>query len=345
MGVKDRQLVVAIVQHDMEATRSLLLDISNVDFQTKQRRTALHAAVQHNNITAATMLLERGASMNVLPCNKTEQTILQCPMLLVFEMGESHEEMQLLFLHRLKVVCHTWWRPPDQAIIAAIPKYAMQYSTPSVFFEATGEDGGKTLRSDGGIDSLSPLMHTLKEIALFSMDPAKCAKTMENVLEIVDRFPGMAWERLRAPRSFLSTVGIIKYPEGSTALGMLVFQSMAARHKKNIEFAKLGMQIVRMQVSIQPASEVLLGNQHTVTTDQHNNTAILAYMNTEFIPKIFTKMLRQMQVALAMVTHVRLGAEQGCCARGLSTDMIDIIFSGLVRGIVESPTVVKKILC
>ena len=54
------------------------------------------------------MLLERDASMNVLPMLKSEQTIRQCPMLQAFKMGESREEMQLLFLPRLKVVRHTW---------------------------------------------------------------------------------------------------------------------------------------------------------------------------------------------------------------------------------------------
>ena len=97
MGVNDMNLVSAIEKHDVDSTRTLLLKISNIDFQTKQRRTALHAAVQHNNIVAAAMLLERDASMNVLPMLKSEQIIRQCPMLQAFGMGESHEEMQLLF--------------------------------------------------------------------------------------------------------------------------------------------------------------------------------------------------------------------------------------------------------
>jgi hypothetical protein len=85
--------------------------------------------------------------------------------------------------------------------------------------------------------------------------------------------------------------------------------------------------------------------QEVIEADRQMNTAIITYLNTELIPDFFTRMLRPMRVALAMATHVRLGANEGCCARGLSTDAIDIIFNGLVRDIVESPDVLTEILC
>ena len=159
MGVYDVQLASAIKEHNVEATLALLRNVSDVNLQTKQRRTALDAAVQNNNIVAAAMLLERDASMNVLPMLKSEQTIRQCPMLQAFKMGESHEEMQLLFLRRLKVVRHTWLSPRDQAIIATIPKFAMQYSTPFVFFDAMNVGGGANICHEAENDALSPLMH------------------------------------------------------------------------------------------------------------------------------------------------------------------------------------------
>jgi len=347
MGVHDTKLVLAIEKHDVDDTRSLLLKISNIDFQTKQRRTALHAAVQHNNIVAATMLLERGAGMNVLPMNNspgwTDQIIRQCPMLLAFKMGESREEMQLLFLRKLKVVRDTWLSAPDQAIIALIPKYAMQYSTPLVFFDAIGESGGANISNEG----MSPLMHTLKELALFGIDRAECVKTMGNVFKMLDKYPAMAWERLKAP---VNVTGLsLVYPEGSTALGMLVFHSMPARHKINMEFVEMGDTLLQLQEDMTAAMSstdpVNLIQQQVVEADRQMNTEIITYLNTELIPDFFTRMLRPMRVALAMATHVRLGENEGCCARGLSLDAIDIIFNGLARDIVESPDVLTEILC
>jgi len=342
MGVNDMNLVSAIEKHDVDSTRSLLLKISNIDFQTKQRRTALHAAVQHNNIVAATMLLERDAGMNVLPM--TDQRIRQCPMLLAFKMGKSHEEMQLLFLRKFKVIRHTWLSAHDQEIIDLIPKYAMQYSTPMVFFDAIGESGGANISNEG----LSPLMHTLKELALFSIHPAECVKTMENVFKMLDKYPAMAWERLKATVDVPGLASLV-YPQGSTALGMLVFHSMPARHKINMEFVEMSDTLLQLQEQMTAAMSstdpVCLVQQEVVEADRQMNTAIITYLNTELIPDFFTRMLRPMRVALAMATHVRLGANEGCCARGLSTDAIDIIFNGLVRDIVESPDVLTEILC
>jgi ankyrin repeat protein len=108
MGFRDAQLAEAIEQHHTEDAIRLLDKISDINYQTHQRCTALHRAVKHNNIAVAAVLLERGASMNILPKNKAHRTINQSPMLLALEMGESHEEMQLLFLRHLKIVRDTW---------------------------------------------------------------------------------------------------------------------------------------------------------------------------------------------------------------------------------------------
>jgi len=338
MGVHDAHLVSAIKAHDVDATRLLLLKISNIDFQTKQRRTPLHAAVQHNNVGAAAMLLERGAGMNVLPMLKSEQTIRQSPMLQAFQLGESHEEMQLLFLRELEAVRHTWTSAPDQAIIGTIPRYAMQYSTPLVFFDAIGDSGG-----EGGLDGLSPLMHTLKEIALFSTDRAHSAKTMENVFGMLDKRPAMAWERLKAP---FTVPGLsLVYPEGATALGMLVFHSMQTRRKTDMDFVEMGERLLKIQEQMQYGGySPHLVHQQTVEADRQKNATLVTYINAELIPKMFARMLRAMRVALAMATHARLGANAGCCAR-LGTDVIDMIFNGLVRTMAESPAVFKEMLC
>jgi len=347
MGAYDVQLHLAIEQHNVVAIRELLPMVSNVNLQTKQRRTALYTAVQHNNIVAAKMLLERGASMNVLPMNKSEQTVRECPMLHVFRMGQSHEEMQLLFLRQLKAIRPTWLSATDQQIIAMIPKYAMQYSTALVFVDAFGGSGGANTGKDGEICSLSPLMYTLKEIALFGTDPAKCAKTMGNVFEMLDMYPAMAWERLKAP---VNVPGVsCVYAEGSTALGILVFSSMPARLKKNMEIVERGETLLKLQETMQAAmpdnNPVDVVHQLDVEANQQCNDAFVTYLNTKLIPKLFIRMLRPMRVALAMATHARLGTKEACCAKGLHTEMIDLIFNHLARTILESPAVVKEMLC
>jgi len=184
----------------------------------------------------------------------------------------------------------------------------------------------------------------LKEIALFSADLAQSAKTMENVFEMLDKYPAMAWERLKAP---FNVPGLsLVYPEGATALGMLVFHSMPTRHKTDMDFMEMGENMLKMQAKMRPAMHsVHFVHQQTVEAHRQKNVALVTYINAELIPKFFARMLRPMRVALAMANHARLGANEGCCAMGLSTDVIDIIFNGLVRTMVESPAVLKEMLC
>jgi len=106
MGVYDTELAVAIEQNDVVAARLAIDNIVQINFQTIERRTALYLAMKHNNVAVASMLLARKAKMNVMPRNAAHKTICQSPMLAAFRLGDSHEEMQLLFLHELKSVCH-----------------------------------------------------------------------------------------------------------------------------------------------------------------------------------------------------------------------------------------------
>jgi len=167
---------------------------------------------------------------------------------------------------------------------------------------------------------------------------------MANVFEILDKYPAMAWERLKAP--FKVHGPSLVYPQGATALGMLVFYSMPTRHKTNMEFVERGDNILKMQKSMQRAGHsVYFVHPVTVEADRQKNIDLVTYINIEFIPKMFTTMLRPMQVALAMANHKRLGTNEGCCAKGLSSDVLDTIFNGLVRAIIESPAAVKEMLC
>jgi len=338
MGVHDTQLVIAIEQHHTEDAVRLIGKISDVNYQTIQRRTALHTAVKCNNVAVAAMLLKRGASMNILPKNRAHHNIYQSPMLLALEMGESHEEMQLLFLHHLKVVRHRWESDNDETILKNISKYAMQHSSPSVFYEATRDSSVENLRDAEG---MTHLMHTTRRVTLFCSEPAKCTRTMQNVIEIVNTYPALAWERLECLQD--SCPGT--EAKSCTALGMLVFDNLEARQLQNLKFAELADKLVMLRNTLLPNDTTLLNYTDMVQTDKQKNASIMAYLTMEFIPNFFTMMLRPMRIALAMATHIRLGPKEHCWATGLHTDMIDMIFNVLIRDIVESPCSLKAMLC
>ena len=337
MGFHDTQLAEAIEQHHTEDAIRLLDKISDVNYQTHQRGTALHTAVKNNNIAVAAVLLERGASMNILPKNKAHRIIKQSPMLLALEMGESHEEMQMLFLRHLKIVRDTWKSSDDEQILNMISKYAMWYSSPRVFFEATRESGAENLRDAEGT---SHLMDMIKCVTLFCTEPEKCKKKMHNVLEIVNEYPGMAWERLEClPDSYLGTEA-----KSSTALGMLVFDNIHTRHLQNLKFAALSDELKALREALLPNNTSLQNYANAVEIDKEKNVNLMAYLKTEFIPDFFTMMLRPMRVALAMATDMRLGSHEDCWAMLLNTDIINMIFNVLIRDIVAEPSSLKAML-
>ena len=338
MGVKDKHLAIAIKEQWTKDAARLLTEISDVDFQTYQRRTALHTAVKYNNIAVARMLLKMRARMNILPKNKAHQTVDHSPMLLAFQMGESHEEMQLLFLRYLKVVRDSWQSDDDKKIMKWIPMYAMQFSSPRVFFEATRKNGVESLRDAKGI---THLMHMMRRVTLFCTDPTNFTKKMQNVSEIVNKYPDMAWERLKC--QYESELGT--EAKNFTALGILVFHNLKARQVQNLKIAALGDTLKLTHAALMPNNTTLFGDDDFIETDKKNNVTIMKYLETEFIPDFFTMMLRPMRIALAMATHTRLSKKEHCWAALLHTDTIDMIFNALIRDIVHSPSTLKTMLC
>jgi len=345
MGVYDTELAVAIEQNDVVAARLAIDNIVQINFQTIERRAALYLAVKHNNVAVAGMLLARKAKMNVMPRIAADKTICQSPMLAAFRLGESHEEMQLLFLHELKSVCHTWLSPSDRSILGNIRRYAMVYSTPRVFFAASGDIGATCVSHENG---LNPLMFTLKKVAMLESNPVACTRIMRNVLQILNTCPAMAWERLAEA----DDCGKLMHTAGSTALGMLVFEIMQYRRSTNQYFETLSATLKSLHDTVEMAvqdsvdiSEVLSGIRNQNNTDLQNNTQIDKDMQTVFIPELFTLMLRPMRFALCMANHARLGSKDACFAGGLSTDIIDMIFKNLLDDIGEAPHLLKDMLC
>ena len=344
MGAKDKQLAIAIKEQRTEDAVDLLSKITNVDFQTKERHTALHIAVKNNNIVVAAILLQRNASMNILPKNKAYQTIDHSPIITAFRMGESafrmgesHEEMQLLFLRYLKVVRDKWQSDKDKKIIQWIPINAMQFGTTRVFFEAISQSGVDNTRDASG---LTPLMHIMGRLTLFCTQPVAFDKKMQSVFEIVNKYPDMAWERVGC--KYHCKKGSTEKKQ-MTALGMVVFQHLRERKYHDIIVAEL-VEEYEKHGDVIPTQVKMFTGKNVRMAGRENNLTIMQSLETKLIPGLFTIMLRPMRIALAMATHIRLGTQIPCWAAVLHTDTIDMIFNVLIHDIVHNPDTLMTIL-
>ena len=226
-------------KHDVLAT--LVVRIKNINYQNIKRYTLLHTAVEHNNITAAELLIAHGADIMEVPrwtsvfhsytIGQRHVTLphlspltVECPLLMAFEMGESHEVMQLLLM---RMVYGKLAQMDDQARLRHTRKikllghYAMLYSTPRVFCEAVGYNGNANQRDTSNMTALMCTLRHLSVVAgclrtgclwtsqgdgVSSITPlygglpkrpsrAQCAHTLANVAEMVERQPEMLWER------------------------------------------------------------------------------------------------------------------------------------------------------
>ena len=348
MGKHDTKLAEAIKAYDTEAINTLIAMTTNIDFQTNQRCTALYTAVECNNVEAAVALLERGASMSIMPKKRVYQN--DNAMMFLFKMGASHEEMQLLFLDKLACQQSTLSSDEDKKIIAAIAHSAMLYSTPLVFFRATVASRGKDLYNEQGLNAL---MTTLNHVVLFAKDAAKYTRKLDNVLEIVDKYPAMAWESLKNDKEcdvLTQTNGptSLMHTEGSTALGMIVYQTISARQSRNRQFETISEKLLQLR-SVMETGGIVTGSlakyQEMVQEDMDNNSKVVLYVIDEFVPALWKIMLRPLRIAFAMGTHARLGDAGACGLNCLNTDMIDTIFRNLVLDITIAPHVVKHMLC
>ena len=159
MGVYDTMLCKSIVDGDDLCQITSHMDkVVNINFQCKSRLTSLHTAVICNNVGVASLLLERGADMTVLSLKKTFEDEYECPLLMAFKQGESHEEMQLLLLRVLKNTSQDTFDSTALKPIARVTHYAMMYSTARIFFAAKQDDcQGPGVISAG----YNPLMFTI----------------------------------------------------------------------------------------------------------------------------------------------------------------------------------------
>jgi len=352
MEVHDTRLRICIIaQRDISEITSHIDKIVNINYQCNTRFTSLHTAVVYNNVPVASLLLERGADMTVLPLKKTFKDDYECPLLMALKLGESHEEMQLLLLRVLKNTSRDKFHSTALKTIARVTHYAMMYSTERIFFATQHDCQGSGENSAG----YHPLMFTLVRVGRLEEDVDKCKHIMEKVLKIVDKDSSMLWQRFRPVK--LQRIGAAKHPHtGCTALGILAFEIMRDRKKcllelkDNIAHKERGdttfntfMPPTHPQYN--DMMEWLVQSDKKEKEIDANNRKIMAYFSNEFIPCLFAQMIRPMRIALGMSTHIRLGDERNCRIGQLDADVMNITFNELVHGISKSEVGFKHMLC
>jgi len=346
-------LYTAIKRHDLSLAQTQLRKNPNVNFQCPGHHTALHSAVVYNNVAAAVLLLEWGADMTIIPIKIAFQKEYECPLLMALKRGESHEGMQLLFLEALQRVNWAGFDRVALANIARISQYAMMYSTPRVFFATKQVIGDTIPRNSAG---LTPLMFTLRRVGLYQDDMLKCTTILNNVLEIVDEDPMMAWERYRVTDNVGSPSETLFPITGCTALGMLAFQIMNDRTMRDNIFmrradrrngAKSLHQTHFTQGNIITVTATTIAAHHNAVAEEcaRRNRDVMACMRNEFIPYLFARMLTPMRIALGMASHSRLGICSTCLVGKLNPDIMNTIFNALVRDITTSTVTFEHMLC
>ena len=347
------------------------------------RYTVLHAAVEHNNTIAAAILIKYGANPMLVPdwtaafdaytsglkhptLPSLSPVTVECALLMAFEMGETHVEMQLLLTRAMyaklpDITCKYGMVQMDK--IKLLGHYAMLYSTPRVFCEVVRYNGDANQLD---ASNMTPLMCVLRNMSVaagrtamhlplyrdWSPNPShtQCVRTMENVSEMVEKHPEMLWARFTraapggfdfdwALRSFgednikpmpalgtslwgakrLSTPGRLYCKDCSTALGMVVFDTIPYRNFAHMvdKCTKFFPYCERQQ------------RQHREKID--TQAAILKLFKIDVIPALWKKMLSHMRTALGMASHKRLGSNTNCLVGVLSVDLMNEIFNTLLQ--------------
>ena len=184
-------------------------------------------------------------------------------------------------------------------------------------------------------------MFTLRQVSLYESNVPKCMQTMQNVLAIVHRYPEMAWKRYcSSDAEHVSTVTSAWPSVGSTALGMLMFETMPCRKQRDKEYVVL---FDRKNLALAQVNHNTFGNLSVLSAEvdqkqeQDPNVTgsrqIDMFLNKDFIPSLFGTMLSTMCIALGMATLPRLGDRLDCTIRQLDSDVMNVFFAQLMCGV------------
>jgi len=151
---------------------------------------------------------------------------------------------------------------------------------------------------------------------------------MTRLSEAVKRHPEMLWDRyssnlVRCDRPFFCN------PEQGTALGMVIFSILPSRCDRTTMDRK------RLLAGDPSAIQLV----EKIAKDQ----AVIDLFETTVIPNLWVNMIKQLHIALGMVTHARLGNNAGCFAKILGSDEMNTIFQIMLRDLSVEET--KFMIC
>jgi len=366
MPANDTALLIAMEVGDIEDCRICVkaMTSQNVNYQSKTRNSALHSAVELNLVEIAGMLLKAGADMMTKPSLSNNVNQHEIPLWMAFKMGESRVEMQLLFLETIAAQQQEEMYANAMAVkeIAKILHMTMLCSTPFVFSKAM-ELFPNMKQTD--MHGLTPLMYTLRQVSLYEQNSKKYTKRMQNVLEIVEAYPFMMWERYRCSNVGKGQKTVCK-KEGSTALGMMLFETLVSRGVANemmmrellrIEKVHDSVRQVLAENSIPPVgnvSHMFVYNERealkTKTIDR--NAAAITFFTKTLIPSYFSLMAKPLHVSMQMAFHPRLGGDfvdnfgirRICRLKTLNPDLVKQIFETFVLSIRDDASKFRNLL-
>jgi len=365
MPAQDTGLLVAMEVGDVESCRVFVkgMTLQNVNYQTITRNTALHSAVRFNLVDVARMLLEAGADMMTMPRMLNTQNYREMPLWMAFKMGESRVEMQILFLET--IAAHVT-EPMYSNVVAKmeiekILHETMLYSTPLVFFRAKElfPDMKKT-----NMYGLTPLMYTLRRVSLYEQNRIKYTSQMEHVMKIVERYPLMLWERFSLV-DVEKGIKTVCQKEGSTALGMLLFETIVSRKLQNdknmadlLRIEKLHESTLNILADCMPNTAIVSHmyvvneRQKLKTKIMDRNTAAITFFTKTLSTSYLSLMVKPLHLAMLMGLHPRLGnnyvdkfgVARICGIKTLNCDIVKTIFETYVLGIRDDEEKFRNLL-
>jgi len=285
------------------------------------------------------------------------------PLWMAFKMGASRVEMQMLFLETIAAhVTEPMYRNAFAEMeIAKILHVTMLHSTPLVFFRAMELFPGMKKTNVFG---LTPLMYTLRQVSLYEQNPSKYTRRMEYVLEIVERYPSMLWERFSLV-DVATGIRTVCHNEGSTALGMLLFETIVSRKLQNdrnmtdlLRIEKLHESTRAILAGMMP-SAAIVSHMYVVnereklkTSIMDRNTAAITFFTKTFSTSYLSLMVQPLHLAVLMGLHPRLGknhtdkfgVERICRIKNLHCDLVRQTFETYVLGIRDNEVKFRNLL-
>ena len=313
------RLLSAIAEADPETAFSVAEQLVDVNYQTDECSTALHMCVSHNALDIAAHLLTCGANVMLMPLTLTSDNKWDCALILALKMGREREDMQVLLLRGLRHAIDTasggvatMWNRYEMRKIGLVPHYALLWGTPKAFYAAIEHDGDANRTK---MDEMPPLMMMLRNLVIFEANLSICHSKMEDAFDVIRVYPEVLWHRFMCGDMQRTRPSLCDLKK-TTALGMILSESLPYRISNN--------NVLKATLVEDPGGKV---EQDMI----EQNQGIIDFFEQESMPRLMGLMMLEMNIALAMSTHARLGNRASCVIGVLGPDAMKTVFDVLLK--------------